>query len=73
LLEGFASKPAVVKQQPQKINVRRYIRRTKNIENTAPQTWRKQDTATGRHAPLGELILEPYKTRRRPNLVQVVF
>jgi len=70
---GFASKHFVVKNQPQKINVRRFIRKTLNIENPASQTRRKRRFATGRHASLGELKLGPYKTWPLPNLVQVVF
>jgi hypothetical protein len=70
---GFALKHFVVKNEPQKINARRFIRRTLNIENPASQTRRKRRFATGLHAALGELKLGPHKTRPLPNLVQVVF
>jgi hypothetical protein len=35
---GFAPKVFVVKNEPQEINVRRFIGKTKNIENRASQT-----------------------------------
>ena len=73
MLEGFASNVFVVKNEPQEINVRRFIGKTKNIENRAWQTRGNRDFATGSHKALGELDFGPYKTRALPNLVQVVF
>jgi len=73
LPKGFASKPVVVKEEPQKINASRRMGKTKNIENPTPQTPRMRDSAATRQAALGELKLGPYKKRTLPNLVQVVF
>jgi len=73
LLKGFASKPVGVKKEPPKINVLRAVYKTKNIENTTPQTPRNRDWVTDRRAALGELKLGPYKTWSLPKLVQVVF
>jgi len=73
LLGGFASKLSAVKNEPQKINVRRFIRKTKNIGNGAPQTPQRREFATRHHTAVGELKRGPYKIRTLPNLVQVVF
>jgi hypothetical protein len=43
---GFASKPFGVKNEPQKINGWRFIRKTKNIEKRTSQTRQPRDFAT---------------------------
>jgi hypothetical protein len=73
LLGGFASKVPVVKEEPQKINVRRRLDKTKNIENEVSQRPPKRHFPTRPHTALGKPQRGPYKTRALPNLVQVVF